>query len=564
MSTDNLTRAEAAQRAALLSHTSYDIALTLHDSPGRDTFESITTIEFDCARPGASTFLDLDAPSVDRIEINGEPVSVDAFEDHRIALNGLIGGRNTVRVVAACAYQHTGVGLHRVVDPVDERIYLFTHFEPFDAHKVFACFDQPDLKGPFSMHVTAPQAWKVISNGAVEREEAQPGSQRLTHFAPTPPISTYLAAVVAGPFHAVFADHGNIPLGLFCRESLASHLDPEEIFEITRQGLDFFAEYFQIAYPFGKYDQLMVPEFNMGAMENPGCVTFNEAYVFRSKVTDASRSRRSNTILHEMAHMWFGDLVTMRWWDDLWLNESFATYMATLAVYEATRFRDSYVDFANATKSWAARQDQLPSTHPIAADMVDTESVRLNFDGITYAKGASVLRQLVAWVGDDPFREGLRQYFRDFQWSNATLAEFLAALERSSGRELGSWSREWLETAGIATLRPESTAENGRYTELAVIQSASPEHPTLRSHRLALGFYSFNGGDELRRTRRLEIDVHGPRTEVVEAVGEAVPDLLLINDGDLAFAKVRLDPRSTATLVASMRKIDDPLSRALC
>ncbi|HEX2192093.1 MAG TPA: aminopeptidase N, partial [Acidimicrobiales bacterium] len=558
MTEDNLTRAEAAERATTISGLSYEVNLDL--TTGEDTFVSDTTIRFSAPLVGLATFVDLDAESVREITFNGRPFPTAAWDPDRarIAVRGLL-ANNELRIVADCAYQHTGVGLHRVVDPVDGKVYLHTQFEPFDAHRVFACFDQPDIKGTFTLQVTAPEDWTVISNSPVA---ARDGNVR--RFAPTPVISTYLAAVVAGPYHVHRERHGDLELGLYCRESLAPHLDPDEILTITRQGLDFFVAEFDYPFPFAKYDQLFVPEFNFGAMENPGCITFNENYVFRSRVTQAARENRANTILHEMAHMWFGDLVTMRWWDDLWLNESFATYMATHASAEATRFRRAWVRFAADMKTTAVNQDQLPSTHPITADIVDTDSVRLHFDGITYSKGASVLRQLVAWVGQDAFRTGLQAYFPEHEWDNATLTDFLAALEQTSGRDLGAWSKEWLETAGVNTLRPAFALDTaGAYTDFAVVQEASAEQPTLRSHRVGLGVYSLAEG-ALVRTGQVELDVVGARTEVPQLRGRAQADLLLVNDGDLAYAKVRLDDRSLATLHEHLARIRDPLARTLC
>ena len=575
MSNDNLTREEAAARSALVSDVRYDVRLDL-TSAEAPTFSSATTVRFTCSEPGASTFLDLDAAAVVEAMLNGKPIESAAFTGSRLRLDDL-GATNELMVVADCRYQHTGVGLHRFTDPVDGQTYLYTQFEPFDAHRVFGCFDQPDLKAPFLLAVEAPAGWKAVSNGGVlERpDEGEAGTWR---FAETPPLPTYITAVCAGPFHEVRAQYepsaqaGGEPidLGLFCRSSLAEYLDPDEFFEITRQGFDFFGECFAYPYPFGggsggsrKYDQLLVPEFNAGAMENAACVTFSESYVFRSKVTDANRRRRGETILHEMAHMWFGDLVTMRWWDDLWLNESFATYMAYLAMVSATRFGDAWSDFATELKAWAYNQDQLPSTHPIVADIVDTDAVRTNFDGITYAKGASVLRQLVAWVGDEAFRDGLRQYFRAHDYRNAELRDFLAALEHASGRDLHDWSAQWLETAGLNALRPVVEVANDTYCQVTVGQEASAAHPTVRDHRLRVGLYDLVD-DSLVRRRVLELDVTGETTPVSALRGQPVAPLLLINDGDLAYAKIRLDEGSIATAMSSLGRLTDPLARALC
>ena len=362
-------------------------------------------------------------------------------------------------------------------------------------------------------------------------------------------------------------EHDGIPLSLWCRESLKQYLDTDELFEVTKQGFDWYHANFGMRYPFGKYDQLFVPEFNAGAMENAGCVTIAESYVFRGKVTDARRERRAETVLHEMAHMWFGDLVTMRWWDDLWLNESFATYASVLCQVAATRWTHAWTTFANTEKTWAYRQDQLPSTHPIATDAPDVQTAEVNFDGITYAKGASVLKQLGAYVGIDAFLAGLREYFVDHAYANTTLADLLAALEKSSGRQLGDWSKLWLETAGINTLRPDFTlADDGTFAEFAVAQSAPDDvaaSNTLRPHRLAIGCYERQDG-RLVRTNRIELDLEGARTSVPELVGVAQPDLLLVNDDDLTYCKMRLDERSIETLrTGGIAELDESLPRAL-
>ncbi len=565
---NNLTREEARRRASLITAPlTYKVALDL--TGAAEDFAADTTITFGCAQPGAETFIDFLPATVERIELNGLTLPTDAVDGARIHLSPLQ-RNNQLRVLARCAYQHTGVGLSRFKDPVDGLVYLHTQFETFDAHRVYPCFDQPDLKATFQFEVTAPAGWEVVSNTpAVRRPPLGDPSEHpvVWSFAATPPISTYLAAIVAGPYHVVREQHRGIALGLYCRQSLAQYLDPSEIFEITRQGLDFYERVFGYPYAFGKYDQLFVPEFSFGAMENAGCVTFSEGMIFRSRVTEAARERRADTILHEMAHMWFGDLVTMRWWDDLWLNESFATFMAILSQVRATRFRQGWTTFANQVKSSARRQDQLPTSHPIAADMPDIESVHLNFDAITYQKGASVLRQLVAWLGEDAFLEGVRRYFRRREFANAELADFLAALEEGSGRDLKTWSKEWLQTAGVNTLRvaTATTAADGTptMTACAIVQEAPPEWPTLRSHRLGVGLYDLADGRLLRR-RFHELDVVGARTEVPALIGERLPDLVLLNDGDLAYAKIRLDDRSLSTLTRHLAGLPDSLARALC
>lgn len=570
----NLTRDEARERARLLSVQSYAVELDLTE--GEERFESVTTVRFTSTRPGAETFVDLAGAKVRKAVLNGVELDVSGYdvETGRLPLPGLA-ETNELRVDADCSYSRTGEGLHRFVDPVDKSVYLHSQFETADAHRMYACFDQPDLKASFELTVLAPSHWEVVSNAAPDAAEELAGHRgrhgalqaaRRWHFPPSPVMSTYITALCAGPYHKVTSEHDGIPLGLYCRASLAEHLDADNLFEVTRQGFDFFHKVFGVRYPFGKYDQLFVPEFNAGAMENAGCVTFLEDYVFRSRVTDAVIERRAETILHEMAHMWFGDLVTMRWWDDLWLNESFATYASVLCQAEATRWgQGAWTTFANVEKAWAYRQDQLPSTHPIAADIVDMQAVEVNFDGITYAKGASVLKQLVAYVGLDNFLAGVRDYFNEHAWGNTTLADLLGALERTSGRDLSSWSKEWLETSWVNTLRPSFTVDpEGRFLEFDVLQEAPADYPTLRSHRVAIGLYSLRDG-ELVRVKRVELDVVGARTAVSELVGEVQPDLILINDDDLTYAKVRLDERSLRTITeGGIARFTESLPRALC
>ncbi len=579
----NLTRDEARDRARLLDVGSYRVKLDL--TGGETTFTSVSTVRFRCARPGATTFIDLTAPAVSTITLNAATVSLDAFDGNRIRLERLQAD-NELRVVSECAYSRSGEGLHRFTDPADGGVYLYSDLETFDAHRVYACFDQPDLKATFEWSVTAPVGWRVISNMAPDMTAQTsaastapapgttapapgttapaPGTTASWKFPPTPVMSTYITAIAAGPFHVVTAEHDGIPLGIYCRASLARYLDPEEIFEVTRQGFDFFHGAFGVRYPFGKYDQLFVPEFKAGAMENAGCVTFLEDYLFRSRVTDFAREMRAETILHEMAHMWFGDLVTMRWWDDLWLNESFATWAGTLAQAESTRWRAAWTTFAQLHKAWAYQQDQLPSTHPIAADIPDITAVEVNFDGIAYAKGAAVLKQLVAYVGRDNFLTGVRRYFDRHAFGNAALADLLTALEETSGRDLSTWSKQWLETAGVNTLRPQiQVGDDGAITEFAVLQEAPAAHSVLRPHRIAIGLYDRTDAALIRR-RRVEVDVSGDRSVITDLAGESRPDLALINDDDLTYAKVRLDDHSLRTLITGIGEFHDSLPAALC
>ena len=557
----NLTRDEARDRAHLLDVESYRVELDL--TGGDTTFRSVTTVSFRCARAGASTFIDLSAPAVREITLNGAQVSLDRFDGDRIALDGLADGNELV-VTADCAYSRSGEGLHRFTDPADGGVYMYSDLETFDAHRIYACFDQPDLKATFQFEVTAEREWQVISNMAPASTEPTQAQKSLWMFPPTPLLPTYITAIAAGPYYAVRAEHDGIPLGVFCRQSLAAFLDPDEILEVTRQGFDYFHGAFGVRYPFGKFDQLFVPEFKAGAMENAGCVTFLEAYVFRSRVTDTYRESRAETILHEMAHMWFGDLVTMRWWDDLWLNESFATWAGTVAQAEATRWPNAWTTFAQAWKAWAYRQDQLPSTHPIAADIPDIAAVEVNFDGITYAKGAAVLKQLVAHVGRENFLAGVRHYFGEHAWGNAVLGDLLAALEQTSGRNLSDWSKKWLEAAGVNTLRPQFECDaDGRFTRFAVTQEAAPTTPVLRPHRIAIGLYD-RGAAGLARRHRVELDIDGERTEIPELVGHQRPDLVLVNDDDLTYAKIRLDEASLRTAVTSISEFTESLPAALC
>ncbi len=577
MAQPNLTREQARLRAETVSTSRYRIELDLTDGaggPGERTFRSRTTIAFD-ATPGAATFVELIADAVHSATLNGEPLDVSGYtEEDGLALPSLA-EHNELVVDADCFYSNTGEGLHRFTDPADGEVYLYSQFETADAKRMFACFDQPDLKARFELIVTAPKHWHVVSNAAVASTAEGTGGAVVSHLYPTEPISTYLVALIAGPYaewRDVYSDeHGEIPLGLYCRASLAEHMDAERLFRETKEGFGFYHSRFGVPYPFGKYDQLFVPEFNAGAMEHPGAVTFLEDYVFRSRVTRYRYERRNETILHEMAHMWFGDLVTMRWWDDLWLNESFATFASVLTQTSATEYTGAWTTFANIEKSWAYRQDQLPSTHPVAADIPDIAAVEVNFDGITYAKGASVLKQLVAYVGLEDFLAGLRAYFAEHAWGNATFDDLLSALEAASGRDLSDWGGQWLKTTGLNSLEPEfELDEQGRFTRFTIVQGgARPGAGELRRHRLAVGVYDeapagAEHAGRLVRTRRVELDVDGERTDVPELVGTHRGALILVNDDDLTYCSLRLDADSLATVTARIADIADPLPRTMC
>ena len=569
MAVPNLTRIDAQTRAELLSIDSYTIELDLTSgdgAPSEATFRSRSEIRFR-ATDGGSTFVDLIAASIEEATLNGAPVDTAGYTP----VDGLVltdlAADNVLVVDATCEYTNTGEGLHRFVDPVDKEVYLYSQFETADAKRMYACFDQPDLKATFAVTVTAPSHWKVISNGAVEATDRD-GGRAVWRFATTARMSPYITALIAGAYHEVRSTHDGIDLGLFCRASLADHLDADELFTITGQGFDWYHANFGVRYAFGKYDQLFVPEFNAGAMENAGAVTFREDYVFRSRVTDAAYERRAETILHEMAHMWFGDLVTMQWWNDLWLNESFATYASVLCQTSATRWTGAWTTFANVEKTWAYRQDQQPSTHPIATDAPDVQTAEVNFDGITYAKGASVLKQLGAYVGVEAFLAGLRAYFAEHAYGNSTLADLLRALEKSSGRDLGYWSKLWLETTGINTITPEiAVADDATMTSVTLVQRAPDtisKDNVVRPHRLAVGLYDVDPSGRLVRTDRVELDVVGERTEIPELAGRPRPALLLANDDDLTYCKLRLDAHSLATLVGGgLGQLADSLPRAL-
>jgi len=563
---ENLTRSEAATRSALIQAQHYLVEIDL--TQNSKTFPTKTTVNFSCNEPGAESFIDAITASVESIELNGTALDPASYSDRtRITLPNLQ-SENTLVVSATGVFSNSGEGLHRFVDPVDQAEYFYTQFEVPDSRRMFAVFEQPDIKATFEFHVTGKSGWQVISNSPTPEPTELGDGLAKWEFEPTPRISSYITALIAGPYSVwrdqLSSSNGEvIPLGVFCRESLASYMDADYIFEKTKAGFEYFEGLFDFPYPFKKYDQLWVPDFNAGAMENAGAVTFTESYVFRSAVTDAIKERRVVTILHELAHMWFGDLVTMKWWNDLWLNESFAEYASTLATAEATEWTEAWTTFASLEKSWAYRQDQMPSTHPIVAEINDLEDVQVNFDGITYAKGASVLKQLVAWVGQDAFMRGVANYFKAHKWQNTELKDLLVELERESGRDLKQWSKLWLETAGVNTLRPKFEVDaEGNFSCFAITQTAVAEHPYLRPHRLGIGLFDLKDG-RLEKIRSLEVDVAGDRTEITELAGQRKPDLVLINDQDLAYAKIRLDDDSWNVALENLSGISDSLARTM-
>ncbi len=572
MATANITRAEAEQRSAVVEAHAYRVLVDLTDGatdePGK-TFRSRT--EMDIRAEGPATHLDLIAASVTEATVDGQPIPVDGFDGYRLPLPAMEPGDHTVVVEAVCPYSITGEGLHRFVDPADSRIYLYSQFETADARRMFATFEQPDQKATFQLSVVAPSHWQVISNSPrVQPTNLSDGVSRWDH-APTPRISTYITALVAGEYHVVDgeirSDAKTIPAAVACRQSVAEFLDADRILETTQRGFEVFEGAFGVPYPFDSYDQIFVPEFNAGAMENAGCVTFRDEYLFRYRVTAREMESRDNTILHELAHMWFGDLVTMAWWDDLWLNESFAEWASHYAADEISRRYDTGADpwasFSNERKAWAYLQDQLSTTHPIAADMGDLEKVEQNFDGITYAKGASVLKLLVSFVGEEAFRAGVSQYFHKHAWGNTTLGDLLVELEEASGRDLSWFTGQWLETAGVNTLRADfDVDDDGTFTRFAIEQTAAEAHPTLRRHRLGIAIFTLTDG-ELRRAHTVELDIDGASTDVEELVGIHRGDVVLVNDGDLTYAKVRFDAVSATALVENIAVLNDPLARAV-
>jgi len=556
----SLTRDEAVIRAEMLRVHAYRIDLNLTAAADVNTFASTTTILFSAQRPGGDTFVEVKCAQLHEVTLNGVDLDPAGLVGNRLPLLGFA-AENELVVRASMAYSNTGEGLHRFTDPEDGAVYLYAQTFLDDAQRVFACFDQPDLKAPFTLTVSAPPGWEVAGNGA--GTQVTPGRWE---FATTQPLATYFVSLIAGPYHVRRDEHDGIPLALYCRRGLAAHLDKDadELFGFTKAYFDRYHELFGVRYPFGKYDQAFVPEFNEGAMENAGLITIRDDVIFRSAVADDEREVRAEFIAHEMAHMWFGDFITMRWWDDLWLNESFAEYMGYRLTSEATRFTGAWTSFAVGRKSWGYAADQRPSTHPVAPDSLpDAGLALLNFDGISYAKGAAVLRQLVAWLGDDVFIAGLRAHFAAHAFGNATLDDLLGALSRASGRDLSAWAEVWLRRAQVNTLRPEvSVGPDGRFTAVEIVQTAPSEYPTLRPHRIAVGVYH---DGSLRQRVEVDLDptIDAGRTNVAELIGVPAGDFLLLNDGDLTYAKIRFDEASRAGLTTVLPSLADPLARAL-
>ncbi|WEB43142.1 aminopeptidase N [Streptomyces yunnanensis] len=550
-----LQRPEAEARAQLLHVDHYEIALDL--THGDEEFASRTTVHF-TARTAGDTFVEIRPAALHTATLDGHPLDPTALDDNRLPLTGLTPGPHELRLDATMRYSRTGEGMHRFTDPADGESYVYTQLFMDDVQRVFGAFDQPDLKATFALTVTAPPTWTVLANGRTE--QLPDGTWRT---ATTPRISTYLVAVAGGPWHSVRTEHAGLPFGIHCRASLAPHLDAdaEEILDLTRRCYDRYHQIFQEPYPFDSYDQAFVPEFNAGAMENPGLVTFRDEFVFRSAVTDTERQTRGMVIAHEMAHMWFGDLVTLQWWDDIWLNESFAEYMGYQVLSEATRFTDTWTDFAIARKGWGYDADQRPSTHPVAPapqDVPDTASALLNFDGISYAKGASALRQLVAWMGEKDFLAGINDHFARHRFGNATLADFIDSLARSTDRDVHAWAERWLRTTGVDTLTPAVAEEPGTWhLDIA--------HTGNRPHRIAVGAYDPDPGhpDRLALRDRFDVDIPADGHPTRHTFPQAAPALVVLNDGDLTYAKVRFDAASWETAARALSGLPDPLTRAV-
>lgn len=555
---DVLTQEEAEARAKRVSHVDYDLRIDLTRSA--DTYRGDVTLHFQLVG-NDDLFVDFRGTIIRNLVVNGEELEAD-WTGYRLTLPGAtLDSYNSVRVVYENEYDHGGDGFHQFHDTEDGEEYLYTNFEPYEAHRLFPCFDQPDIKAEYDLTVAAPSEWELICNAVELSTEPLDDGRTLHTFHKTERFSTYLFALIVGPYHAFRNQHGNVPLGFFCRKSLVKHVDIEELWEITKQGLDFYSTFFDYSYPFTKYDQVFVPEFNAGAMENVGAVTHSERLVFRDPPTQNQRLTRAETLLHEMAHMWFGNLVTMRWWNDLWLNESFATFMAYLALTEATRFTTAWQSFNAGMKAWAYRQDQLITTHPIAGQVPDTDQTLLNFDGITYGKGAAVIKQLVATIGYDGFRDGMRRYFRKHAFANTTLAEFLNVLQEGTELDLHEWAQLWLETPSLNTVRADWKIDGDHLTSMTLEQTAPDEHPTLRPHHMELALIREDNGELIIDSVPLDID--GAETEISDAIGHPSPVLVVPNHNDHAFIKVALDESTLSHLESSLERVDDALLRQL-
>ena len=548
----NLTRDDARRRADLVSNVDYRVTLAFER--GARGYTGRCQIAFDMARP-EPVFLDFVGREVRSIVLNGQRLPPDAHRGHRIELPPLAAGRNVAEVDYACDYDVESVGLHHFRDPVDGCEYLYTDYEPHDANRVFPGFDQPDLKATFEVIVLAPPGWEVVSNTPPEHS-LPAGERKRWAFAKTPRISTYLMNVCAGDYQVWTDPLARIPSRLLARKSLAPHVAAEELFEITRKGFDFYERYFEVPYPFGKYDQIFVPEFKTGAMENVGAVVITDNVLFRHQPTAEERVDRAILLLHEMAHMWFGNLVTMRWWDGLWLNESFATYMSFLAAEAVTDYRAIWPFFDARLRRWAVWQDELSTTHPIEMDVPETRGCFNNFDGITYGKGCCVLKQLVFRLGTEPFRRGVSEYLKQYSWQNTENLDFIRSLSHAAATDLSDWERAWLHASGVNTLGCEIAESGGKLSGLSIVQSPGNGDARLKEHRLRLGFFEEVAG-EFKLAHSLEAVVQGERTAVDAARGLPAPAFIHPNLGFEAYAKSTLDPRSLAAAESGLARFAD-------
>ena len=575
----NLRHEEASWRSSVCRVPSSHVAVDLTEATARHeaAFGVRCLMRLDIRQRAEGLWVDFVGQTVDSLSIDGQPAPV-TWDGARIGLPVLDPGEHTVEITARGRYSNSGQGLHRFHDPVDGATYLYTHFEPSDARRAWPVMEQPDIKTRFSLEVTHPRGWTVMSNTRPQADGSSPQSptgSEVTSFVASRPLPSYLTALAAGSWHQVTGQWTSpsrpgltIPLSWSCRASLAEHLDAAELLDLTRAGLDLYDRAYAYGFPWDSYDSVLVPEYNLGAMENPGCVTFNEElYLFRGPVTRSQRAGRANTILHEMCHMWFGDLVTPTWWEDTWLKESFADHQGTWAEAEAAGYTEAWVSFASTRKAWAYLEDSRPATtHPIVAQVDDVEAARQAFDGITYAKGAAVLKQLVAHVGQEIFLKASGLLFERRAYGNASLDDFLRVLSQISGRDMHDWARAWLHTAGPSVITDELAVHEGRIASLTLRQEGTDSmtgQSVLRPHTLIVGLYSFDEGEALVRTHRLPVTLDAERLDVAEAVGLPAPDLVVVNDEDLTYAVVRPDDASLSCLTTSLGSLHDPMARSL-
>jgi aminopeptidase N len=550
----SLTQQEAVDRAALIEVTRYDIDVDLRGLLDGERWASTSTVAFTCGEPGASTFVDCTATILEAT-LNGVALDPATVIDGRLHLHDLRAD-NVLRVSCEQTDTASAAGILRTVDPLDGLVYVWTSFEADDARRAWACFDQPDLKAPHGFTVIAPSSWTVTSNNAPDLVEDQPDDARRWTFPDTPPLSTYVVVVNAGPFVEVREERGGHSLGLFARQSLRANLerDAPELLDLTEAGLAFFGEQFARKFPQHRYDQVFVPNMG-GAMENWGCVTWSDGFLHRGEPTRSQRSLVASILLHEMAHMWFGDLVTMRWWDDLWLNEAFASWAALWAQVRVTEYVDADAAEVLGSTRVAYATDMGPATHAIRVVVPDVAQAMANFDAITYEKGCAVLGQLVAHVGEDAFVAGLRAYFRDHAWGNTRLADLMDAVGTAAGTDLGGWTAAWFDRSGTDTLTLVPAPGGGP----AVLLASAPEGEP-RPHTLEIGSYTDPGdGGPLRRIGGTRVATTGAITRVPDLPRA---DLHLVDDRAMTYAAVRTEG-AAPMLLAVAGRLPDATARAV-